>query len=131
MTSPNQMNVSFRHLGTDYHINLVQGKKSDHTVEINGMTYAVLGDKDKLKTACEILNSIPLRDISNLEDLKGSLSKLNNLSFLFHKANEFGVDSLRTRSIASSEVTEIHSPQQQERGRIIIIGGHSWQDNNH
>ena len=69
MSSPEQMNISFRQQGIDYHINLVQGKRSDQTVEINGITYAVLGDEEKLETACKILASfVSLDSITNEKD---------------------------------------------------------------
>jgi CubicO group peptidase (beta-lactamase class C family) len=81
MSSPQEMHVNFRHLGTDYNINLVKGEKSDHSVEINGVTYAVLGDKEKLDTVCKILESVSLVSVSSAEDLKGRLSLLEDISF--------------------------------------------------
>lgn len=76
MSSPEQMHISFQHLGADYDINLVKGAKSDHSVKINGFSYAVLGDQERLSTACEILQSVSLESISNAEDLKRRLSTL-------------------------------------------------------
>ena len=64
MFGPQEMNISFHHLGADYNIHLVRGGKSDHSVEISGVIYAVLGDKEKLDTACKILNSVFLDSIS-------------------------------------------------------------------
>lgn len=45
MSGPQEMHIRFQHLGTDYNIDLVKGEKSDHSVKINGISYAVLGDK--------------------------------------------------------------------------------------
>ncbi len=45
MSGPQELHISFRHLDTGYDINLIQGEKSDHSVEINGVSYAVLGEK--------------------------------------------------------------------------------------
>lgn len=102
MSSPEQMNISFRQQSIDYHINLVQGKKSDHLVEINGITYAVLGDKDKLKTACEILNSVLLFNISNSEDLKKILSTRSDISFPIENIENLGIRILSTKANESA-----------------------------
>lgn len=101
MSSPEEINVSFRHQDTDYHISLVKGKQSEHSVEINGFTYTVLEKNNKLKTACEILNSVSLHDISNAEDLRGRLLKRGDLSFPVYKANEVGIDVLHTGAVTT------------------------------
>jgi hypothetical protein len=76
MSSPDQLNIKFTRSNVEYDINLVKDKKSEYSVKINGISYAVLGDKQKLKTACEILNSVSLNSITNSEDLKGRLTLL-------------------------------------------------------
>lgn len=107
MSNPEQMSISFRQQDTDYHIKLVQGNKSEYSVEINGVIYAVLGDKEKLKTACEILNSIPLYNISNSEDLKGRLSTRSDLSFSVEDIGNFGIKILSTKT-SESAVSDIN-----------------------
>ena len=52
MSSPQEMNINFHYLGADYNIHLIKGEKSDHSVVINGFTYAILGDEEKLDIAC-------------------------------------------------------------------------------
>lgn len=94
MSTPQKLHVSFRHLNTEYDINLLQGQKSDHTVKINGVSYAVLGEKEKLDAACEILNSISLDSILTVEDLKGRLSVLKDISFPTQKTDD--TSTLRT-----------------------------------
>ena len=95
MSSPQELHVSFRHSGIDYNINLIKGEKSDHSVKINGGTYAVLGDKKKLDTACKILESVSLESISNSEDLQGRLSLVEDISFLpTQKTDDIGIKTL-------------------------------------
>lgn len=98
MSSPESMHVSFRHQDIDYHIQLVKGVKSDNSVTINGVTYAVLGDKEKNQTACEILHSISLHNIANSNDLKDRLSSRSDISFPYQKTEEIGVRALQTQS---------------------------------
>lgn len=100
MSGPQELHISFRHLGADYDINLVKGEKSDHSVKINGVTYAVLCDKEKLDTACEILKSVSLDSISNVEDLNGRLSVLKDISFPTQKTDDIGIKTLKTTSLA-------------------------------
>lgn len=105
MSGPQEMNVSFQHLGTDYNIQLIKGKKSDHSVEINGVKYAVLGDKEKLDTACMILNSVSLESISNEEDLRGRLSLREDISFpQAEKTDQVGVEILKTKAPNSKKI---------------------------
>ncbi len=85
MSGPQELHVHFRHQSTNYDLHLVKGDKSDHSVEINGVTYSVLGDEEKLKKACEILNSVSLDSISNSQDLQGRLSLREDLSFSTEK----------------------------------------------
>lgn len=99
MSSPQELHISFRHLDTDYDINLIKGEKSDHSVEINGISYAVLGNKEKLDTACKILKSVLLDSISTVEDLKGSLSVLKDISFPTQTTNDIGIKTLKTTSL--------------------------------
>ena len=100
MSGPQELHISFRHLDTDYDISLIKGEKSDHSVEINGVSYAVLGEKEKLDTACKILNSVLLDSISNVEDLKGRLSVLKDISFPTQKTDDIGIKTLKTTSLA-------------------------------
>lgn len=81
MSSPQEMHLRFQHLGTDYNIDLVKGEKADHSVEINGVVYAVLGDQEKLETACKILASVSLDSITSEKDLIGRLSLREDISF--------------------------------------------------
>lgn len=68
------LHVSFQHKGVNYDIDLVQRSKSDQSVNIKGISYAVLGDSDQLATACEVLRSLSLETILSLEDLADRLS---------------------------------------------------------
>lgn len=81
MSGPQEMHISFQHHGTNYNIDLVKGKPSDHSVEINGVAYAVLGDQEKLETACKLLSSVSLDSITSEKDLQGRLSFLEDISF--------------------------------------------------
>ena len=81
MSGPEEMHIRFQHLGTDYNIDLVKGKKADHSVEINGIAYAVLGDQEKLETACKILASVSLDAVTSEKDLLGRLSLREDISF--------------------------------------------------
>jgi hypothetical protein len=100
MSGPEQIHISFRHLGADYDIKLVKDAKSDHSVQINSSNYAVLGEKEKLDTACEILNTISLDSITNVEELKGRLSVLKDISFPTQKTDDIGIITLKTTSLA-------------------------------
>lgn len=103
MLGPQEMHLSFQHLGTDYNIDLIKGKPSDYKVEINGVAYAViesseLGDKEKLEMACKILSSVSLDSITNESDLQGRLSVLKDISFpKSQKTDQIGMDVLQTK----------------------------------
>lgn len=98
MSSPQELHVSFRHGGTDYNINLIKCEKADYSVKINGVTYAVLGDNEKLDSACKILESASLESISNSEDLQGRLSLLEDISFPpTQKTDGIGIKTLGTK----------------------------------
>lgn len=94
MSSPRQLNIKFTQSNVSYDVSLIRDKKSEYSVKINGISYAVLGDKEKLKTACEILNSVPLNSITNNEDLKGRLAVLGNISFPVQKVDDVGISAL-------------------------------------
>lgn len=103
MSGPEQLHISFRQLNVDYEIDLVKGGKSDYSVEINGVQYAVLGDQEKLTKACEILNSVSLDSISNSDDLKGRLTFREDISFPTQKAGDVGINTLNTTITPPSE----------------------------
>ena len=97
MSGPQEMHISFQHLGTDYNIDLMKGKSSAHSVKINGVAYAVLGDEEKLETACKILASVSLDSITNEKDLQGRLSHLEDISFpQAQKTDRVGINVLQT-----------------------------------
>ncbi|MCH9626370.1 MAG: hypothetical protein S4CHLAM123_15670 [Chlamydiales bacterium] len=103
MSGPQELHISFHQQDTDYDLTLVKGGKSDHSVKINGVTYAVLGNKEKLATACEILNSVSLNSISNSDDLKGRLAFREDISFPSQKAGDVGINTLNTTVITPEE----------------------------
>ncbi|MBA3238672.1 MAG: serine hydrolase [Parachlamydiaceae bacterium] len=80
MSGPQEMHIIFRHQGDEYNIDLVKGKLSDHSVKINGVIYAVQGDKEKLNAACEILISVSLEAITSEKDLQGRLFFPENIA---------------------------------------------------
>jgi len=106
MSNPQELHISFRHLDTDYDINLVRDEKAEHSVEINGVSYAILGEKNKVNAAYEILNSVI--PVSSAEDLRGRLSLLQDISFpLPQKTDDIGTETLKTASVAPEEKTEL------------------------
>ncbi len=108
MPYPKELNISFQYLGDDYNISLVRSEKSDHSVEMNGFSYVVLGDKDKLDKACEILKSVSLDSISSSEDLKDRLSLRNDISFppRAQKIDNVGAKTLGINSVAPIEASQ-------------------------
>lgn len=105
MSGPQEININFQHLGTDYNLHLVKGEKSDHTVKINGIKYAVLGDKEKLDAACLILNSVSLESVSNEEDLQERLSHRNDITFpQAEKTDLVGVETLKTKAATFKKI---------------------------
>ncbi len=106
MSGPQELHISFQHLGTDYNIDLVKGKSSDHSVKINGVAYAVLGDKEKLETACKILASVSLDAITSEKDIQGRLSLREDISFpQAQKTDEIGIKTLNTTSLAPVQLS--------------------------
>ncbi|MBA2369787.1 MAG: serine hydrolase [Candidatus Protochlamydia sp.] len=81
MSGPNEFYTNFCYKDVTYNLHLVKGEKFDHSVQINGNMFAVLGSKEKLETACKILNSVLLDAITSSQDLEGRLSFLNGISF--------------------------------------------------
>lgn len=97
MNTDQNLHVNFQYQGKKYDLSLVEGEKSEHTVQINGKTYTVLGEKEKLDTACEILNSTSLDSILDSEDLKDRLSLRGDLSFpQLQKTDGIGTRTLNT-----------------------------------
>lgn len=90
MSSSNEIHVCFRYQDTDYDLSLVKGEKSEYSVG----GYAVLGDKEKLKTACDILKKISLDSVGSEKNLKERLSALQGISFPVSQK----VDDIRTKS---------------------------------
>lgn len=120
MSGPQELHISFHQQGTDYNLTLVKGGKSDHSVEINGVTYAVLGNKEKLSTACEILNSVSLKAISNSDDLKGRLALRGDISFPTAKAGDVGINTLVTAEKRSAEIQHVTpTPGVNEAEKIV------------
>ena len=109
MSVPERLQIGFSQFGTDYNLDLVKGEKSDFSVKINGVYYAVLGDKDKekLKTACDILNSVSLDSISSSEDLKNKLSAQKDVSFPSQKVGGVAHKTLKTSSVEVSRSTPV------------------------
>ncbi len=107
MSVPDNFHVSFGYEGTAYDLNLVKGRnneKSDYIIKINGITYSVLGDEDKLATACKILNSISFTKESPVteEYLKEKLSALEDItSPIVEKAGNLGLNTLRAAQMMS------------------------------
>lgn len=111
MSSPEQLHISFHQMSVNYDINLVKNGKSEYSVKINGMTYAVLGEKEKLEKACEILNSVSLESISNSEDLQKKLVSREDISFPIQKIDDLGIDVLKTKTLRKSNSTKIDTPK--------------------
>ena len=127
--SSQDFNIKFIHQDTVYNLNLVKGEKSNHSVEINGVSYAVLGEKDKLDTACEILKSLSLDSISSSEDLKGRLSLRGDISFpQAQKTDEIGVQTLGTKLVSKPEIGEWNTKEQTETlpNKRNFVGEKMW-----
>lgn len=106
MSGPQELYINFRQQSTDYNLTLVKEGKSDYSVEINGVAYAVLGNKEKLATACEILNSVSLNSISNSDDLKGRLALRGDISFTTQKTDDIGISTLHATETTPQENIE-------------------------
>lgn len=87
--------VNFSHQGINFDLDFVKDAKSDHLVKINGIYYAVLGEKKNLAIACAILKSISLDSISNSEDLQKKLSQLGDISIPKQKTEGVGITTLQ------------------------------------
>lgn len=127
--SSKDFNIEFIHQNEIYDLNLVEGEESDHSVEINGVSYAVLGEKDKLDTACEILKSLSLDSISSSEDLKDRLSLRGDISFpQAQKTDEIGVQTLGTKSVSKPEIGEWNTKEQTETlpNKRNFVGEKMW-----
>lgn len=123
MLGPQELSISFHQQGTDYDLTLVKGGKSDHTIEINGVTYAVLGNKEKLTTACEILNSVSLNSISNSDDLKGRLALRGDISFPSQKTDDVGINILNTVGKHSVEIQHVAPTSGVDESETIVEEG--------
>jgi CubicO group peptidase (beta-lactamase class C family) len=96
------LNVSFRHQGVNYDIKLVQGQKSDQSVQINGISYTVLGDAEKLETACKILRSLSLDTVSSSQDLADRLSMYKDVTF----ASTERIDTIGIKTLSNSLISK-------------------------
>lgn len=106
MSFPNESKIRFIHNDTNYKINLVKEGKSSHSVKINGVTYGVLGDKEKLNKACELLNSVSLDSILTEQDLRERLQERKDISFPVKKTEALGIKILKVESPAGQKFSE-------------------------
>lgn len=98
MSIPQELHIRFMQGAIDYDLNLVKGQKSDHSIKINGVSYAVLGDKDKLDIACQILASISLDSIADEADLRAKLSSRGDITFSTQKIDDVSSSTLLPKS---------------------------------
>ena len=127
MSLPEEFHLSFEHQGTHCNIDLVKGTPADHSVKINGINYVVIGDDGILSTACEILKSVSLNSISNLDDLKNRLSVRGNISFP-QKTNEIGIQTLDTKSVSKPQIGEWNAKEMTEilPNKRNFVGEKMW-----
>lgn len=114
MSSPQEFHITFSHQAVDYDVNLVRNGNSNHSVKINGVVYAILGDEEKLKIASKILNSISLDSISNTEELNGRLLLRGDISFpQAQKTDEISKENFK--SVATSSHTSSIAEKTKEK----------------
>lgn len=76
--TPQDFHLNFSYQDVNYDVKLVhtQDKESEYSVRINGISYALLGEEEKLPVAYSILNSIQLNSIKSEKDLSGRIEHL-------------------------------------------------------
>jgi hypothetical protein len=108
MPMPNSFHLNFSYQGTDYDVDLKQGKKSKYQVEINGVKYAVLGKKENLKKATDILQSISLKDINSIASLEKRLCQKNVAFAKTQETHSIGTKTLQTPASKTQQVEEAY-----------------------
>lgn len=86
------LHLDFSHDNKSYHIDLVQGQKSDTAIVINGVAYSILTDEKQLEEVKTILSSIHQTSFLSLEDLQNRITESDNVSS--NKLHKIGVDIL-------------------------------------
>ncbi len=130
MSFPRELHLNFSCKGLNYNLDLAMDKKSDYSVEINGVRYAVLGESEKLNAACDILSSISLDALSTPEDLKERLFLRGDISFpqttktsaIATKALKQGLKPI-TMETAYQELTqklESYAKKQIGKGALLV-----------
>jgi CubicO group peptidase (beta-lactamase class C family) len=84
--------IKFHHGNEDYKIQLVEGKKSDVSVVIHGVTYSVMAEHEQLEVVKNIFASIALDSLSSIEELSERIGSLKGISFA--KSHAVGIDSI-------------------------------------
>lgn len=110
MSGPQELHITFNYETVHYDIYLIQDGNSDYSVTINGVKYAILGDKEKLSTACEILNSTS-SGLTSVDELQGRLTTQSNIFF----------PQLKKTEEVSKEVLKPFSSQIQEHSQVISL----------
>lgn len=96
------MIIGFRHGNIDYNINLVEGKKSDVTVVIQGITHSVIAIAEQLEDVRKVFRSLALDSFSSIEELSGRISALEGIAFA--RIHAIGMDTLSP--VSSSDIAE-------------------------
>lgn len=125
MITPHDFNANFRYKGIDYNIHLSKGNKSKNSVELNGVYYKVLTDKDKLTAACEILKKATEQSslITSDEALKDKLSLVEGISF---PAGAFKSSSISSKTLGV-EQTDTQFPISKIAAKEVFFGlGENW-----
>lgn len=74
------MSISFHHENENYKIQLVEGKKSDVSVTIHGVTYSVMAENEQLEIVKKIFSSISLDALSSIEELSERIGSLQGIT---------------------------------------------------
>ena len=77
----NKLSMSFKHANIDYSFDLVEGKKSNQSVFINGKHYEIDCKQGSSKVVLEILKSCSLGSATSEEELMGRLSIHPDITF--------------------------------------------------
>lgn len=91
------LHVELSYQGNPCQFDLVEGKKSDNSVTINGVGYAVVADEGQLATAKQVLSALSEKPIPSAEKLEGRLKKLANAENVVVTPNKVATEVLGTQ----------------------------------
>ena len=99
----NGMHVSMSYKGEPFSFDLIEGKRADNSVFINGNSYEIHSDQKQMPLVKEVLNALDMGTFKSLSDFEGRISRLQEVKNVSVKPgiHQIGIGILGKKSAPS------------------------------